>query len=209
MAGYGNTRRRSRKRRPSTPRAGSSKAAEAPAATAGTRRSVEEPPAGAGEPAATQSGPRQAAEGRQRPYSRSEARNAEARASLEPLREGERPRAVTVGAIVACLLAAASLVPYLAGIEIGGERPSPLSFIFPFVLLVAAWGMWRSRYWAVLGMQAILAFLLIGFSLNLMYAVVNDELLPAAGSLAVVAGAGVLFWFMVKAMARIQMPERR
>ena len=56
------------------------------------------------------------------------------------------------------------------------------------MLLVAAWGMWRARYWAVLGMQAILAFLLIGFSLNLMYAVVNDELLPAAGSLAVVAG---------------------
>jgi hypothetical protein len=26
--------------------------------------------------------------------------------------------------------------------------------------------------------------------------------------LAIIAGAGTLFWFMVKAMARIQMPER-
>jgi hypothetical protein len=28
-------------------------------------------------------------------------------------------------------------------------------------------------------------------------------------SLALIAGAGALFWYLVKALARIQMPERR
>ena len=28
-------------------------------------------------------------------------------------------------------------------------------------------------------------------------------------ALALIAGAGTLFWFLVKALARIQMPERR
>lgn len=131
------------------------------------------------------------------------------RESLEPLGEGERPTAVTVAAVVAFLLAAGNLIAYFAGIEIDGERPSPLSFVFPALLLVAAWGMWRVRYWAVLGMQAVLAFVLIGFSLNLLFAVTSDRLVSAAISLAVLAGAGVLFWHMVKAMARIQMPARR
>jgi hypothetical protein len=131
------------------------------------------------------------------------------RESLEPLGEGERPTAVTVGAIVAFLLAAGNLIAYFAGLEIDGDRPSPLSFAFPALLLVAAWGMWRVRYWAVLGMQAILAFVLIGFSLNLLFAVTSDRLVSAAVSVAVLAGAGVLFWSMVKAMARIQMPARR
>lgn len=141
--------------------------------------------------------------------SRSEARNAAARASLEPLAQGERPLPVTVGAVVAFVLAGGNLVAYFAGLEVDGERPSPTFFAFPVLLLVAAWGMWRVRYWAVLGMQAILALVLIGFSLNLMFAATSDDLLVAGVSLLVIAGAGTLFWSMVRAMARIQMPERR
>ncbi len=37
----------------------------------------------------------------------------------------------------------------------------------------------------------------------------SGDVLRAAISLFVLAAAGLLFWFMVKAMARIQMPERR
>lgn len=150
-----------------------------------------------------------AGETRGRPYSRSEEKNAAVRASLEPLREGERPWPVTVGAVVAFLLAAANLAFYFAGVEIDGERPSPLSLAFPVLLLVAAWGMWRARYWAVLGMQAVLALILIGFSISLMLFAASGDVLRAAISLTVIGAAGVLFWFMVKAMARIQMPERR
>lgn len=143
------------------------------------------------------------------PYARAEEKNAAVRASLEPLEEGERPLAVTVGAVVALVLAVGNLVAYVAGVEVDGERPAPTFFAFPALLLVAAWGMWRVRYWAVLGMQAILALVLIGFSLNLMFAVTSDDFLVAGLSLLILAGAGALFWAMVRAMARIQMPQRR
>jgi hypothetical protein len=71
---------------------------------------------------------------------------------------------------------------------------------------VMAWGMWKARYWAVLGFQAMLALVLVGSSLAL---VQTTDWLRAAFLVAVIAGAGTLFFFMVKALARIQMPERR
>ena len=66
-------------------------------------------------------------------------------------------------------------------------------------------GMWRARYWAVLGMQALLAITAILSSLALMVAANVWAVLLA---LALIASSGTLFWFLVKAMARIQMPER-
>jgi hypothetical protein len=72
-------------------------------------------------------------------------------------------------------------------------------------MLTAAWGMWKVRYWAVLGMQALLGLIIIVFSLFAMTAASVWALLLA---LAIVGSAGTLFWFMVKAMARIQMPTR-
>jgi hypothetical protein len=70
---------------------------------------------------------------------------------------------------------------------------------------VIAWGMWRSRYWAVLGMQTLLGITLILASLSLISASSVGAVLILV---VILAGAGALFWFMVKAMARIQMPER-
>ena len=71
---------------------------------------------------------------------------------------------------------------------------------------VAAWGTWRARYWAVLGMQAILAILILLFGV-LVFAASNVVTVIIA--LAVIAPAATLFWFLVKSLARIQMPERR
>jgi hypothetical protein len=142
--------------------------------------------------------------------SRSEAKNEAARVALEPLAPGERPTAVTVGAIVAVLCALANVVAVIAGWNQGvdeDDRARALAYtvLATGVLLVVAWGMWKSKYWAVLGMQTLLALTLIASSLALV--TVSD-----AGSaillVAIIAGAGTLFWFMVKAMARIQMPER-
>jgi hypothetical protein len=65
--------------------------------------------------------------------------------------------------------------------------------------------MWRSRYWAVLGMQTLLGITLVLASLSL---ISTESLGSAAVLLVILAAAGTLFWFMVKAMARIQMPER-
>jgi hypothetical protein len=156
----------------------------------------------ASEPAAKPRPPRPPA----RKPSRSEAKDAAARSALEPLVEGERPQVVTVAAIVATLLALANAVPFFAGIEFRGDDPQPGVLVFSFVLLVAAWGMWKAKYWAVLGMQALLALIILVFSLLLTTA---ENLKSAAIAVAVVIAAGVLFWKLVKALARIQMPERR
>lgn len=139
--------------------------------------------------------------------SRSEIKDAEARAKLVPLREGERPRAVTVAAIVAALLAIYEVVAYLAGQKINGKKP-PVTQIAPFVIVLgaAAWGAWRARYWAVLGIQALLAITIVFFSLALLRASSWTDVLIV---IAVVAPAGTLFYFLVKSLARIQMPERR
>jgi hypothetical protein len=137
-------------------------------------------------------------------YSRTEAKNAAVRASLEPLAEGERPRPVTIGAIVALVLVVVQIPLYFA--FDGHARPSVATFVFFTGLMLAmAWGMWRARYWAVLGFQALLALTILVVSLALMVA---SNLLTALICLAIIVPACVLFWFMVKALARIQMPER-
>jgi hypothetical protein len=141
-----------------------------------------------------------------RSYARSRAKDEAARAALEPLAEGERPRAVTVAAAVALLLGVSNIVVYAAGVEVQGDRPAVSGLVvFSLLMLVAAWGCWRARYWAVLGMQALLALGVIIFSLLLVRA---SSILAVVVALVVIGGGGTLFWFLVKALARIQMPER-
>ena len=136
----------------------------------------------------------------------SERKNREAREALEPLAEGERPRVVTVGAVISVLVAASVVVAYFAGAEVDGERPPITAVLAPVLLLgMMAYGLWRSRYWAVLGFQALLVILILATSLGLLQAVSAQQVL---GNLALLAIAGVLFWFMIKAWARIQMPTR-
>jgi hypothetical protein len=147
-----------------------------------------------------------AANGGAKKPSRSEMKDAAARARLVPLTEGERPRAVTVAAILAVVLAIANAVPYFADVEIGSQEPQAGVLVFSAVLLVAAAGMWKARYWAVLGMQVLLGLMILVFSL---LAVQAENAKSALIAVAIIVAAGVLFWHLVKAMARIQMPERR
>ncbi len=140
-------------------------------------------------------------------YARAEERNQEAREALDPLSEGERPLVVTVGAVISALIAISIMVSYLAGAEVDGEKPRFLQVLAPALLMgMMAWGMWRSRYWAVLGFQLILVFLIFSavYGLALQAATVGQVL----ATLALLAAAGTFFWLMVKAMARIQMPTR-
>ena len=138
---------------------------------------------------------------------RSAIKDAEARAKLVPLREGERPKAVTIAAVVAAALALANVIAFAAGTKIGHRRPAITGVLaYSCLMGVAAWGMWRARYWAVLGMQAILAILILLFGV-LVFAASNVVTVIIA--LAVIAPAATLFWFLVKSLAHIQMPERR
>ena len=97
----------------------------------------------------------------ERGYARAEERNQEAREALEPLAEGERPLVVTIGAVLAGLIALSIIAGYLAGVEVDGDKPRLAQVLAPALLMgVMAWGMWRARYWAVLGFQLILVFLI-------------------------------------------------
>jgi hypothetical protein len=145
-----------------------------------------------------------------RGYARARARDDEARAALAPLARGERPRAVTVGAVAAGILALANLVALVFGYQSGDDTVSPGSdfsgsLIVTVLLVVVAYGMWRSRYWAVLGMQTLLGLTIVVCCLALLQAV---SLWAFALVLIILAASGALFWFLIKAMARIQMPER-
>jgi hypothetical protein len=143
-----------------------------------------------------------------RGYARAEARNQEARDALEPLAEGERPLVVTIGAIVAALVALSIVGGYLAGVQVNEEKPRLAQVLAPALLMgVMAWGMWRARYWAVLGFQLLLVFLI--FSAVFGLAVQAASVAQFAATLGLLAVAGGFFFFMVKAMARIQMPERK
>ena len=142
-----------------------------------------------------------------RGYARAEERNQAARESLVPLAAGERPTVVTIGAVLAGLLALSILVGYLTGVHVNGEKPKLPQVLAPAILMgVMSWGMWRARYWAVLGFQLILIFLIFSavYGLALQAATVGQF----AATTALLLVAGTFFFFMVKAMARIQMPER-
>jgi peptidoglycan/LPS O-acetylase OafA/YrhL len=137
---------------------------------------------------------------------RYEQKNQAARAALEPLQEDERPAVVTVGAVLSGLLAASILIGYAARIDVNGDRPRILQVILPAMLMgVMSYGLWRARYWAVLGFQAILALLILAAALGLVGAGSGAKVAANLGLLAI---AGTLFYFMIKALARIQMPER-
>jgi hypothetical protein len=141
-------------------------------------------------------------------YARSRARDEEARAALQPLRAGERPVAVTVGAVCAALLAAANLIAIGFGYNSGEDTLATDlagTLIVSGVLALVAYGMWRARYWAVLGMQTLLALTILFAALALIRAV---NVWAAVLVLIILAASSTLFWFLIKAMARIQMPER-
>jgi hypothetical protein len=93
--------------------------------------------------------------------------------------------------------------------SLGGDTDEQRAVVFTLlssaILFVTALGMWRSRYWAVLGMQTLLGITIVITSLSLLTAV---SVGAAIVLLLILAAAGALFWFLVKAMARIQMPER-
>jgi hypothetical protein len=140
------------------------------------------------------------------PRGRSEERNAAVRATLTPLGPGERPWPLKIAAAIALLIGGGDLVAVIVAgsFKVGGAHAAPGGVVlFSVLMLVCAGGMWKLRYWAVLGFQAILAFVILFFSLLLLRA--NNVLAFAAGVL-VVGGGGYLFYKLVRVLSRLQMP---
>jgi hypothetical protein len=170
------------------------------------RRSAEELAAETVGASATANGA-DAAAGAGRTETASERKDREAREALEPLREGERPTVVTVGAVICTILVVLAIAGYALWDVLREEQRPQLVGVIAFIGTVGAmaYGLWRSRYWAVLGFQASLVLVIIANALGLMAAF---SILQAVANLVLLAVAGVLFWYMVKAWARIQMPQR-
>ena len=124
-----------------------------------------------------------------------------AREQLVPLHEGERPLAVTIAALIAGVLVVAYVVAFLVS-----DANVAAGLPFVIALAVATVGMWRSRYWAVLGFQVILALTLVN---GLLFLLIKASGWGILAGLVLTAAVGTLFWSLVKALARIQMPERR
>ena len=141
----------------------------------------------------------------QRERRSSEERNAEIREQLQPLAEGERPGAVTIAAILAAVVGLLNVVLYVAGVRVHGTTFSGTVGVGA-VLLVAAIGMWQTRYWAVIGFQVILGISCVAAALSLLVA---SSITGAVRAVLVLAICGTLFWKLIRAMARIQMPQRR
>jgi hypothetical protein len=175
------------------------------------KRRAEERPApaeGNGSPDAQNAQPRAEESFQEKMARRYEERNADARAKLEPLAPGERPRAVTIGAILAALLAAimtgSTGVAILGSVEVDGKEPPVVGMVlFAVALWAMVWGMLKMRYWAVLGFQTLLLITLVVAALSLVAFTTVFQLLAA---LILLGGSGALFYFMIRAMARIQMP---
>jgi hypothetical protein len=140
-----------------------------------------------------------------RPPSRGQRRDEAVRSALKPLAPGERPGAVIAGAVVAALLGLANLIAYVAGAKIGGKQPAAAGIVvFTVLMLTCAIGMWRMWYGAVLAFMALLAIVATLFALLLVEA---SNLLGFVIPPIIIAGAGYLFWKLVRSLSRIQMPR--
>jgi hypothetical protein len=136
-------------------------------------------------------------------------RDALARAELEPLGEHERPPALLVAVVLSVVLAVGVLVGGLTVHNLskhGGSLPGAAFLSAIFALLAV--GMYRRRYLAVLGFEALVAFQVIVTSLAL---VVAGTIEAAVFRLLAIGLGGWLFWKLVRVMGRIQAgePDRR
>ena len=137
--------------------------------------------------------------------SRSQRRDAEARARLTPIAEGERPPVIVVSTAVAAVVGLANLVAFIAGVKIGGKHPAAGGiFVFSALMLACAIGLWRLWYGAVLGFMALLAIIVTIFALLLIEA---SNVLGLIVAVLVIVGAGYLFFKLVRVLSRIQMPR--
>jgi hypothetical protein len=137
---------------------------------------------------------------------RSQRRDAEARANLKPLAPGERPLVIRISALIAAALGLANFIAWLAGDEINGKHPAAAGIlIFTALMCACAVGLWRMWYGAVLGFMALLAIIGTLFSL---YLVEASNALGFIVAPIIIVVAGYLFFKLVRVLSRIQMPQR-
>ena len=91
------------------------------------------------------------------------------------------------------------------GLSSDNGNPTTVAVVTTAVLVLAGIGMLARKYWAVLGFQCILGLQIVVFSLALSR--VQKWWIGLALSIAI-GLLGWLFWKLIRAMARLQMPDR-
>jgi len=114
---------------------------------------------------------------------------------------------VTVSAVIATALTVSNVVLYSVGYKVRGQPPTFLGIAGVSGLLAAcSVGLWRARYWGVLGFEMLLGLTIVFAGISLPLA---RGLRGVVICLSIIGPGGYLFYKLVRAMARIQMPERR
>jgi hypothetical protein len=187
-----------------SPAAKPAKPGSRPTGTAGAAKPANQPTA-ATEPAKPGPGGSRAGWPAEPKLTRSQRRDAEVRAGLTPIESGRRPGAIVIGTLLAGLVGLGNLIAFAAGVKVGGKHPSAGGVVvFSVLMIVCAVGMWRLWYGAVLGFMALLAIIVTIFALLLIEA---SNVLGLIVALAVIGGAGYLFYKLVRVLSRIQMPR--
>lgn len=138
-------------------------------------------------------------------YARSREKDEAVRQTLEPLARGERPGAVTAAAIVALVMTVVNLVAAAFGESLGRDAVFT-TIMSTTILLACGLGMWfGARYWAVMGFMVVLVFQILLLAAAL---VVVEKWWVGLIFLVAIGLLGWLFWKLIRALARIQMPER-
>jgi hypothetical protein len=112
-----------------------------------------------------------------------------------------------VSAGLAALSGGVQLALFLAGVKLkvaGTHAKAGPTIVFAGLMFVCAAGMWKLRYWAVLGFMTLLGITAIGFALALIKA---SSVVGVAIALVGVAVSGLLFYKLVRVLSRIQMPK--
>ena len=125
------------------------------------------------------------------------------RATLKPLESGERPWPLLVSALVALTLVIANLVLVIGDIKIKGTQAGA-EIAYVVVMAMCTYGLWRARYWAVLGFMVLLLLTILQFAVLLIRA---SNAVGLAFAVVIVGGGGFLFFKLVRVMSRIQLPR--
>jgi hypothetical protein len=136
---------------------------------------------------------------------RSAERDEAVRRTLTPLAPGERPPALLAAVAVATALGLGNAIAFAAGATIGGRHPGAGVLAFSALMALLAGGMWARRYAAVLAFEALIAIVVLLFSLFLVEAGNVSGLLLCVG---VIGGGGWLFWKLVRVMGRLSAPRQ-
>jgi hypothetical protein len=105
-------------------------------------------------------------------------------------------------------MAVLNIAAALSGRSIAGDQgdQTAITIATTAILVVVGVGMLARQYWAVLGFEIVLGLQITAMSLALVFAA---NVGAAALLLLLVVARGTLFWKLIRAMARMQMPAGR